>query len=170
MLTSRDFLETDARIICGFPRTPAELFYMFPAAQWPLTPRKLLASARERYESTVVVCDGTVAGYANFISCEPGDYCSLGNVIVNPDVRRQGVGTHLVRTMINKALETYAVRSVRLRCFHANIAGLRLYGTLGFRRTGIVSRRCPDGCIVPVYEFSLGDTPVASPSRLKASA
>ncbi|WP_147820803.1 GNAT family N-acetyltransferase [Salidesulfovibrio onnuriiensis] len=170
MLSFRELLDTDVPVICGFPRTPAELFYMFPSAQWPLAAGRLMASAAERCESTVVVCGGTIAGYANFIHCTPGHCCSIGNVIVNPQVRRQGVGTYLIRTMIRKAFEGYDARAVRLRCFHANLPGIRLYETLGFRRTGAIPRQCPGGCIAPVYEFELRREGAGYPSCLRASA
>lgn len=168
MLSYRELLESDISRICRFPRTPAELFYMFPAAQWPLTADQLSASAEGRSESTVVVCEEIVAGYANFISCAKGERCCIGNVIVNPAVRRQGVGTYLMRVMIAKAFESYQAASIRLRCFSANRAGIRLYETLGFQRVAVLPRKCPDGCIAPAYEFELENA--VSSHFLKASA
>lgn len=143
---------------------------MFPSARWPLSSGQLEASAAKRFESTVVLCDDTIAGYANFIEVRSGAHCCVGNVIVNPAVRRQGVGTFLISTMITKAFGRYEAHVVRLRCFHANLPGIRLYEALGFKRTGVVSRHCPDGCIAPVYEFELPRPHTSCPSRLMASA
>ncbi len=155
MLKSRNFLESDIPVICGFPRNQQELFYMFPSAHWPLTPRQLSRSASVRRGSTVVDCDGLVAGYANFVECRLGEFCLIGNVIVNPCMRRQGVGTFLLRAMAARAAWEFGATCVRLCCASSNIAGLRLYSALGFVRVGLRSRVGLDGTILPVHVLEL---------------
>ncbi|KAB1443230.1 GNAT family N-acetyltransferase [Pseudodesulfovibrio senegalensis] len=155
MLRSRDFLKSDIPVICGFPRNPQELFHMFPAATWPLTPLQLARSADSRHGSTVVDCDEVVAGYANFVRCVPGDVCVIGNVIVNPAMRRQGVGTFLVRAMAARAAAEYGAHRVRLRCVASNEAGLHLYSAVGFRRVGVRTRMGLDGAVWPVHVLEM---------------
>lgn len=155
MLSFRDFFESDVSAICSFPRTPEELFYMFPSAVWPLTVKQLIAAADSRLCPTVVLCDGRVAGYANFIACQPGQVCTVGNVIVDPQVRRQGVGTFLIRTMVHKAVLDYGAFRLGLRCFGANEAGLRFYDSLGFKKVGVLGRVGLDGCVAPTFQLEL---------------
>lgn len=128
---------------------------MFPAAIWPLTPRQLARSANMRCGSTVVECDAVVAGYANFIHCLPGEFCTIGNVIVNPAMRRQGVGTFLLRAMAARAAMAYGAQRVRLRCVSSNKAGLRLYSAMGFRRVGVRARIGLDGALWPVHVLEM---------------
>lgn len=67
----------DIPVICAFPRDEEELFFMFPKANWPLTPAQLQASIDSRADSTVVEEAGSVLGFANFINGKLVVYAQL---------------------------------------------------------------------------------------------
>ncbi len=145
VLRHRSVEPQDLALICSFPQTPQELFFMFPRATFPLTEAQLEAAVAQRFESTVVLCQDEVCGFANFYEYEPGQSCSIGNVIVDPRVRGKGVGAYLIRTMAETAFVKYAVPQVKLSCFVENIPALLLYTRLGFKPVRIEERKNWDG-------------------------
>ncbi|WP_252090290.1 GNAT family N-acetyltransferase [Pseudomonas sp. MWU13-3659] len=152
-LTSRPVQATDIPAICSFPQGPEELFYMFPKATYPLTPAQLSEAIAQRSGSTVVEADGAIVGFANFYKAEQGGICALGNVVVAPAARGQGVARYLVQCMIGLAREQFAAREVWVSCFNHNTAGLLLYPQLGFVPFGIEERQTSDGARVALVQM-----------------
>lgn len=124
--------EQDIPRICSFARNEQELFFFFPAATWPLTEAQLQDSITQRSDSTVIELDGVVAGFANFMRWEDQGTCTIGNVIVDPQLRGAGMAGKLVRHMIATARNKHRASEVTLSCFNTNVAGLLLYPRLGF--------------------------------------
>lgn len=133
----------DLAHLCTFPQSPEELFFLYPKAQFPLTPAQLQAAIDQRANSTVVVRAGEVVGFANFYRWETGGRCAIGNVMVAPAARGQGVGRYLIACMIEQAFSRYRAAEVAVSCFNRNVAGLLLYPTLGFQPYAIEARRGP---------------------------
>lgn len=131
--THRPLEDKDAAIICGFAQSAEELFFAFPNAIFPLPPDELIAAARQRFSPTVVLKDGAAVGYANFIKVKDRGFCTIGNLLVHPGHRRNGVATYLVKKMMHIAFETYCARFLRAACFSHNQAGYQLYHQLGFK-------------------------------------
>ena len=144
-LTHRNLEDADVESIVEFPQSPREVFHMFPAAGYPLTPETFSEAARERRSPTVVLAGGEVAGYANFISCHLDGLCVVGNVVVDPEHRRQGVGEHLMRIMCDKARIEYGARRIRASVFTDNTMGLLFYQRLGFRPVDMEQRKDNEG-------------------------
>ncbi len=48
LLTHRPVGEKDIPLICGFPQSEDELFFLFPKAAFPLAPSQLVLLARGR--------------------------------------------------------------------------------------------------------------------------
>lgn len=132
-LSHRPVQDMDIPMICSFPQSEEELFFMFPRASYPLTVEQLSKAISVRFDSTVIECGGEIAGFANFHEVHLGENCSIGNVIIRPDMRGKGVGRYLITTMISIAAEKYHVKTVKLACFNHNINGLLLYNRLGFK-------------------------------------
>jgi hypothetical protein len=88
--------QTDLPLICTFPQTEKELFFMFPRAKFPLTIDQLSRSIAERFDSTVIILEDRPVGFANFYQCTPDLYCAIGNVVVDPKFRGVGAGRFLV--------------------------------------------------------------------------
>lgn len=141
----RELRPEDAAEICEFPESERELFHMFPKASYPLKPQVLLENAAERHNPTVVLLDGKLAGYANFITCEREGMCELGNVIVNPEFRRRGVGRFLLETMARKARAEYGCATLRAGVFNDNTLALLFYAGQGFAPVGVAPREGVDG-------------------------
>ena len=144
-LTHRPVAEQDLAAICAFSQSPAELFYCFPKADFPLTPGQLQVAIDQRSDSTVVLLEGAVVAFANFYRWASGGTCTIGNVIVDPAIRGKGIGALLIEQMIDIARTRHQASEVTLSCFNSNVAGLLLYPKLGFVPYAIEERQDKQG-------------------------
>jgi ribosomal protein S18 acetylase RimI-like enzyme len=129
----RPLKDEDLPLICGFPKSGRELFFMYPQAHYPLTYEQLKSISDQRSDSTVVLLENRVVGFADFYHCHPGESGAIGNVIVAPDTRRMGVGRFLIAAMIGIAVEKYRVKEIQICCFSQNDTGLLFYTRMGFK-------------------------------------
>jgi ribosomal protein S18 acetylase RimI-like enzyme len=132
MFTYRSAVPNDYPAICTFPQDEQELFAMYPAGIYPLTPEQIAVAVKTRWNPTVVMDSGRVVGYANFYGLEEGVKCWLGNVIVDPAYRGKGAAVELIQAMIRQAKEDLKVRKLQLVCHNTNVTGLLFYKKLGF--------------------------------------
>jgi ribosomal protein S18 acetylase RimI-like enzyme len=151
----RPFREADAPTICSFPRSADELFFMIPEAAYPLVPDCLTATVHQCHDPTVALWDGRIAGYVDLVEVHTKKFCTIGHLVVHPEFRRKGIGAYLVGTMIQTAIDRYAVRFVRASCFSHNKAAYALYHKLGFRPADMGQRLGPDGDPVLVIHLHL---------------
>lgn len=131
-LSCRPVESKDFETICNLPQNAEELFFMFPKAQFPFTVDQLKEAVRNRYNSTVVLANEEVVGFANFYEVEQNRYCSIGNVVVCSQYRNQGIGRFLIETMEDIAAKQYNVSELHLSCFNTNTKGILLYSKLGY--------------------------------------
>lgn len=89
------------------------------AAQWDV--HDYLA-----YDFRVAVCDNRIAGFLVYRVAGP-DECEILNVAVSPQFRRRGVGSSLVRWLVNGFRG-----AVFLEVRASNRAAIDLYKSLGF--------------------------------------
>ena len=127
--------------ISAFAQSPEELMYFFPRAVYPLTPAQLREAALHRTDATVVEYEGLAVAYANLYRSEPGGICALGNVVVAPNMRGQGIGRLLAAAMIDCAVAKYRATEIRVACFNRNTAGLLLYPEMGFIPFAVEERK-----------------------------
>ena len=139
-LSHRPVAESDLQAVCGFPQTEDELFFLFPKAEFPLTPVQLREAIAQRADSTVVELDDEAVAFANFYRWEADGRCSIGNVVVSPQVRGRGVGRYLIEQMIALAFSKHRAAEVTVSCFNQNLAGLLFYPKLGFQPYAIEER------------------------------
>ncbi len=154
-LSHRPVAEKDIQIICGFPQSEDELFFLFPMADFPLAPSQLQDAIAQRSDSTVVELDGEVVAFANFYRWEVGGCCSIGNVIVSSVARGRGVGRYLIEQMIDHAFSKYQAAEVTVSCFNQNVAGLLLYPKLGFQPYAVEERKDKKGNQVALIHMRL---------------
>ena len=152
-LSQRPACNADLPALVAFPQNAQELFFCFPRAGWPLSVEQLAKAMVERHDSSVVLLDGRVAGFANFYQVVQGEYCALGNLMIAPWARGQGIAQHLVDVMEQLARQRHAATRMRVSCFNANTAGLLLYPKLGYRLSGLVERQDPQGARVALLQF-----------------
>lgn len=141
LLGHRPASADDLDEVVRFVRNADELFYAFPRAHWPFTREQLAAAFAERRGNTLALLDGRPAGFANFYQSLPGDYCALGNLMIAPWARDQGVARYLIGVMERLASRDFDARELKVSCFNDNAAGLLLYARLGYRLTGLVERQ-----------------------------
>lgn len=140
MRTHRKIEENDYEQISFFPQNEEELFYMFPRAIYPLTVKQLKECASERMQPTVFLSDNKIAGYANIIKVENGNFGVVGNIVVSPQERGKGLGRYILDVMSEKLKENYSTKEIRLACFSNNRSGLILYQKYGFTPYGMEIR------------------------------
>lgn len=140
-LCNRPAGETDLLTVATFVQSAQELFYSYPSATWPLTPAQLARAMAERTGSTVALLDQELAGFANFYQYQPQDFCALGNMMIAPNARGQGVARYLIGVMEQLARSQFEAKRMRVSCFSENTAGLLLYSQLGYQPLAIVERK-----------------------------
>lgn len=131
-LTYRSVEIPDLEIICKLPQNEEELFFMFPKADYPLSVEQLQTVVENRSDSTVILLDNKIVGFANFYEVKKNNYCSIGNVIISSDFRNKGIGKYLIETVESIALEKYNIREMHISCFNMNTKGILLYSKLGY--------------------------------------
>ena len=166
-LTHRPVAEQDLAAICAFTQSPAELFYCFPKADFPLTFGQLQAAIDQRSDSTVVLLEGAVVAFANFYRWETGGVCAIGNVMVAPAARGRGVARYLIERMLARAFTYHQACEVQVSCFNQNVAGLLLYPQLGFVPCGVEERAGKSGERLALIHFQRS---AAALSRLPAGS
>ncbi len=154
-LTHRPATAQDIPTICSFAQSAEELFFLFPKADFPLTPAQLQGAIAQRADATVVELDGAVVGFANFYRWEHGGSCAIGNVIVAPAARGRGVGRYLIERMIDLAFTRHQAGEVTVSCFNGNVAGLLFYPQLGFRPYAVEARQDRNGRRVALIHLRL---------------
>ncbi len=154
-LTPRPPQPTDFAVISGFAQSAEELFYIAPYADYPWDAGKFAEAITARLSNTVFTLDNTIVGFANFYDVEPGKQGFIGNVIVNPILRRRGFGKAILQYMIELGFRRHNFREVHLSCFSGNTAGLLLYRKLGFKPYAIEQRTDYKNAAVALVNFRL---------------
>jgi ribosomal protein S18 acetylase RimI-like enzyme len=137
MFEHRPVQLNDLPAICSFPQNAEELFFMFPAGKYPLTPDQLEEAINKRWVPTVVLQSGVVVGYANVFGLEEGVQCQLGNFIVAPDFRGSGAAEFLIEAIAMRCKNELKVSVLRLGCHNTNTRALCFYYKLGFEPYGL---------------------------------
>jgi ribosomal protein S18 acetylase RimI-like enzyme len=143
-LDHRPFQETDAPVICSFPVSADELFFIASEAVHPMTPDRLAAALGQGHDPMVGLWEGRIAGYIDFAETHAKKFCAINHLVVDPQLRRKGIGAYLVGAMIQKAIDQYAVRFVRASCISHNQPAFALFHKLGFRPASLGHRLGPD--------------------------
>lgn len=131
-LSYRAVKSIDLEKICQLPTNKEELFFMFPKAEYPLIESQLESAINSRFDSTVILLNNDIVGFANFYEVDKNQYCSIGNVVVNANHRNMGIGKYLIQIMEQIAVEKYNVSELHLSCFNTNTKGILLYSNLGY--------------------------------------
>ena len=158
VLANRPLQAADSAIISGFAQSAEELFYIAPFADYPWQADRFAESTRERLSNTVFTQNEIIVGFANLYNCEIGNRGFVGNVIINPTMRRRGYGKHILQHMIETGFHAYKFTEVHLSCFSANTAGLLLYRKLGFKPYSIEQRTDYKNDSVALVNFKLTET------------
>lgn len=172
ILSHRPLADGDIPTICGFPRSAEELYFLFPRAVWPLTPDQVRATLGTRRDPTVVTLSENgrerVVGYANYATFEDGRTASIGNVSVDPTLRRRGIAEYLVRTMIGRAFDHHHLPELTLYCFNTNTPALLLYAKLGLTPIALETRVTPWGEPIALFKLRMDHASWQSASRIAA--
>lgn len=97
-----------------------------------MTESQLESAINSRLDSTVILFNDIIVGFANFYEVKKSQYASIGNVVVDANYRNLGIGKYLIQTMEQIAIEKYGVLELHLSCFNTNTKGILLYSKLGY--------------------------------------
>ena len=87
-----------------------------------LSVEQLQTVVENRSDSTVILLDKEIVGFANFCEVKTNESCSIGNVIVSSNFRNKGIGKYLMVIMESIALERYNVKEIHISCFNTNLS------------------------------------------------
>jgi ribosomal protein S18 acetylase RimI-like enzyme len=132
-----------------------ELFLVYPKGRHPFSVSQLKVLADSRLDLTVAVSADEVVGFANLYDLRPGQWVFIGNVVVSPARRGEGLGRILVKHMVALAFEKYTVEEVRISVFGGNTPALLLYSGLGFEPYAIEERQHPSGTRMALIHMRL---------------
>lgn len=139
-LTPHPLKESDCDAISRFATSVEELFHLAPNARFPWTADQMLQTLPDRLANTVFTIDKDLVGFANFYSFETGKQAFIGNLLVNPLYRSQGIGKAIIRQMLETGFQQFHFNEIHISCFSSNTRGLLLYKKLGFVPYGIEQR------------------------------
>lgn len=135
MYAHRTLENKDLHTICTFPQNEEELAFISPRFVYPLTSEQILQLLEDRFEPTVIIdqLTGMVVAYANLYGHDAVEKtCWLGNVIVSPEYRGQGVSPYLLDVMLEKARTIFKCQEILVACHNINSRGLAFYAKHGF--------------------------------------
>lgn len=134
----RPFDRLHAPTVAGWVRDAAELFWLAPSTEPPLTPRKVVAWTRPQDRPLLLFAGGQVepCGYGELNPLK-GSTSQLwvGHVVVAPAVRGHGIGRRLTRMLAETAFAEPRIERLVMVVFPQNHAALRCYRGSGFRTT-----------------------------------
>lgn len=135
LLCLQTFHERYASVIADWVRTSDQLKRLAPGTPEPLTREKVVAWHRPDGHPFVLMRDGeeTPIGYAelNAMTRDPGHFW-LGHVIVAPAERGKGLGTVLVRGLVEYAFSRLGGRRISLIVLPENTSAIACYRRVGF--------------------------------------
>jgi len=158
LLTFRSALKSDLAEILLFSSDKTDLFYFFPSASYPLTIEQLEKQLSTRHKSTVMLEDSQVVGFANFYNVKKHQIAFIGNVIIKPEKRRQGLAKKLLLMMIEKGFKQLQLKEIHLSCFQQNTAALLFYKQLGFKAYAEEVRRDVNNQAVNLIHLKIKNT------------
>jgi L-amino acid N-acyltransferase YncA len=141
MISIRDARAADTAVICAiYNDAVAHTTAVFDDVPRTLEAQQawLVAKAEQGWPVLVAETDGRVVGYASFGSFRawPAYRHTVENSIyVAPDCRGQGVGTHLLGPLLDRARDR-RLHAVIAAITADNLASLRLHARFGYKEVG----------------------------------
>jgi RimJ/RimL family protein N-acetyltransferase len=132
-ISFRPAAQEDLSELLAFPQSQEELFYFFPSATHPLTLNQLQKQLSKRHQSTIMLKDNKVIGFANFYNVKNRNIAFIGNVIVKAEERRKGYAKQLLLHMIKLGFNELKLKEIHISCFNQNTKALLFYHQLGFK-------------------------------------
>ncbi len=132
-LTLRVIKDSDLEKLLLFPKNTLELFYFSPSANTPFNLSQLKKIINQACESIVLEGQQQLLGFANFQLIKPHNIAFIGNLIIHPNKRKQGLGYYFLSHLIAKGFQELQLKEIHLSCYQTNTNALSLYKNLGFQ-------------------------------------
>ncbi len=138
--TLKPFHDNHAGVVAGWVKSETDLLWLAPRTKAPLTPQKVIAWAGPRNISLLLFSnqqnDPVGYGELNQMRNDPHHYW-LGHIIINPDIRRQGIGLAFVKKLLTIAFNDHNAGRVSLIVFPENEPAVKCYEKAGFLPTRV---------------------------------
>ncbi|MEM8716234.1 MAG: GNAT family protein [Cyanobacteria bacterium P01_A01_bin.3] len=128
----RPTVQADYPQICQLFPSPEEMYLIYPSGTFPMTTEQLQAIAQERIDLTSVAIDDRIVGFSNLYNYMPDQYAFIGNVVIHPEQRGQGMGKALIAYMLDRCFTIHDLPEVRITVLNYNSRALLLYSSLDF--------------------------------------
>ena len=102
------------------------------AAHWSARGYEALFAPEAPKRVALVACEGAVAGFV-IARCGEGEW-EIENVVVDPKLRRKGIGDRLIQEVLRQAREGGVEIFLEVR--ESNVAARGLYKKWGFKEAG----------------------------------
>ncbi|MGQ1838362.1 GNAT family N-acetyltransferase [Kocuria turfanensis] len=123
------------------PTEPDMFLWSGPTFTWPLDRAQLqtyLSDERRLHWSGSAAIAGRMSGHVSLLVDEAAGRMRLGCVVVDPARRGHGLGRRFVTAAVHEAFRISDLPVLTLGVYAHNAVARRLYGSLGFRETGLV--------------------------------
>ena len=131
MLKHRQFKNEDLKLICTFPKSEQEVFFISTNLTYPLAQKQFSDSIKSHKESTTFLFDDCPIGYADFYQYEGDDRLYIGNIMLDSSYRGRGYGKMIVKIMLEK-LKKHKQKEALLCVSSNNINSILLYRSMCF--------------------------------------
>ena len=128
----RETVQDDYEGICQLITSEEELFLVYPKGTYPLNLEQLEHLKEVRQKLTVATERLQVIGFANLYDFVPGRHAFIGNLIVDKDFRKRGIGKEMVDYMLGLVFHQHDLPEARISVFRDNIPAFNLYSDFGF--------------------------------------
>ncbi len=105
------------------------------AAHWSLAQYEAILNAPFATDRLIFVAENQGRLHGFLVARTAAEEWEIENVVVAEEARRQGLGHHLVQSLINKA-QQQETRAIFLEVRESNHAARALYQNCGFTQTG----------------------------------
>lgn len=116
------------------PDEAALLLFSGTEIQYPLTADALHKHMEKHFirDYFIGIENGAMAAFAEIIPQNSG-IPRLGRIIIDPTIRRQGLGSVFISKMEEKCVELFSCKAVELFVIHDNLPAIACYLKLGYQ-------------------------------------
>ncbi|EHQ52100.1 GCN5-like N-acetyltransferase [Ectothiorhodospira sp. PHS-1] len=127
----------DLDVISQLPADAREADWVFPGAAHPVSPEWLRTVVAGSAHAEVVEYRGAVVAFGVLHSLEPGGAGFVSHLVVRPDLRGRGIGSHLLDHLMGRAFRDARCREMHVQVATEDVPALLMCYEKGFMPYGM---------------------------------